>query len=610
MIDCGKIKLVLWDLDDTFWEGTLSEGEVKEVPENLRLVKELTDRGIVNSVCSKNDREKALLRLERMGVRELFVFPSINWEPKGERIRELILDMKLRDENVLFLDDNPVNLNEARFYSPGLMTAGPEELSTLHAWIEETPASDTGHKRLASYRVLETKREARQKSGSNEEFLMDSNVKVKLRRDCEQELDRIAELIGRTNQLNYTKKRIGREETRALLADPEADCGCVTVRDKYGDYGIVGFFAVRGKKLEHFLFSCRTLGMGVEQYVYAALGSPELTVDGEVAVQLRPDYAPPWINQERELSQEGRQSLSEGKEKLRILMKGPCDLDSIFSFIEDDGSIETEFTYVSPKTGVAVEQISHTTHIVESITLSKEEKQRIIDELPFGDEKMYSARIFEGDYDVVCLSILTDCNLGVYRRKATGGRVAFLPGFYPLTDPRNWEKYMERKIYTSKCGFTKEFLESFSEEYEFEGILTPEQIIENLKFIRAHLKPETLLVLILGVEIPYERNTNPAYEGRHLIHRDVNGRIKTLVAENPNMDYIDINRFVKGQGSFYDQFNHFVPEVYYEMSKDLVRLVRERKNYGMEEKSRAFMRIETLKEELRLVKNKILGKKK
>lgn len=37
-----KIKLVVWDLDDTFWKGTLSEAEVMPTPENLKLIKELT----------------------------------------------------------------------------------------------------------------------------------------------------------------------------------------------------------------------------------------------------------------------------------------------------------------------------------------------------------------------------------------------------------------------------------------------------------------------------------------------------------------------------------------------------------------------------------------
>ena len=57
MLDYSKIKLVIWDLDDTFWKGTLSEGPIVSIAENIQLVRDLTDRGIVNSICSKNDYE-------------------------------------------------------------------------------------------------------------------------------------------------------------------------------------------------------------------------------------------------------------------------------------------------------------------------------------------------------------------------------------------------------------------------------------------------------------------------------------------------------------------------------------------------------------------------
>ena len=56
-LDISKIKLVVWDLDDTFWSGTISEGEIKPSADNIQLVRDLTDCGIINSICSKNDFE-------------------------------------------------------------------------------------------------------------------------------------------------------------------------------------------------------------------------------------------------------------------------------------------------------------------------------------------------------------------------------------------------------------------------------------------------------------------------------------------------------------------------------------------------------------------------
>ena len=115
-VDISKIKLIIWDLDETFWEGTLSEGGLTAC-NNIELVKRLSYDGIINSVCSKNDYPKAEKALIDLGINDFFVFKSIDWTPKGPRIKQLIKDMGLRPTNVLFIDDNIVNLNEAIHYN-------------------------------------------------------------------------------------------------------------------------------------------------------------------------------------------------------------------------------------------------------------------------------------------------------------------------------------------------------------------------------------------------------------------------------------------------------------------------------------------------------------
>src|SRR5689334_21320947 len=125
----NMVKLVIWDLDDTFWRGTLAEDEtVFAVEANLEIVRALSRRGIVNSICSKNDHGRAKAKLAEMGIWEHFVFPSIGFNPKGAAVAELIEAAALRADNVLFIDDNPSNLEEVKFYNPGIMTAAPEEI--------------------------------------------------------------------------------------------------------------------------------------------------------------------------------------------------------------------------------------------------------------------------------------------------------------------------------------------------------------------------------------------------------------------------------------------------------------------------------------------------
>lgn len=161
-MDFSKIKVVIWDLDDTFWSGTLTEGGVSQIDSNISLVKLMTDCGVVNTICSKNDMDPAIQRLQEMGIRDYFVFPSVDWTAKGPRISQLLKDMGLRATNALFLDDNIVNLNEAAHYETDLMIAEPSIIGELAQYFEKQPKSDLSHKRLRNYKVLEKKQESRE----------------------------------------------------------------------------------------------------------------------------------------------------------------------------------------------------------------------------------------------------------------------------------------------------------------------------------------------------------------------------------------------------------------------------------------------------------------
>ncbi|HTT99472.1 MAG TPA: hypothetical protein VMF58_15600, partial [Rhizomicrobium sp.] len=270
----NSVKLVIWDLDETFWQGALAEEGMTPIPRNVEIVRELSKRGIVNSICSKNDFEQAKARLAEMGIWDHFVFPAIDFKPKGKAIAELIETAALRPANVLFLDDNPSNREEAKFFSPGLMVGDPAALLPELLEIPQLAGKpDPELTRLNQYRLLERKASDRANSvRSNEDFLKSCNIRVTIDHNVEPHFARVVELINRTNQLNYTKIRLNSEEEqnqlRELLGAYSYHAGCVFVTDSYGDYGLVGFFLMQRRasfnKLIHFVFSCRTMHMGVE----------------------------------------------------------------------------------------------------------------------------------------------------------------------------------------------------------------------------------------------------------------------------------------------------------------------------------------------------------
>ena len=338
----NKVKLVIWDLDETFWKGTLAEEGMTPVAGNADKVMELSRRGIVNSICSKNDYERAKSKLVEMGIWEYFVFPSISFNPKGKQVAEMIEGAALRAENVLFIDDNPSNLEEVKFFNPGIMAVHPQDaLEALldHPHLAGKP--DPELTRLKQYQFLQKKVEERSTSSlSNEEFLRASNIRVTIDYDIDANFDRVVELINRTNQLNYTKKRLETSNQIARFRELVNEsygyhAGCVRAQDNYGDYGLIGFFLMkripRGTKLIHFVFSCRTMNMGIEQYVYEMLGRPGIEVAEPVSYGVETYAAIDWINVDKS---DGTACAEEAAHKLVLL--GGCDLLQLASYCSTD----------------------------------------------------------------------------------------------------------------------------------------------------------------------------------------------------------------------------------------------------------------------------------
>lgn len=566
MIRLESVKLIVWDLDDTFWSGTLSEGGAILPDENAALVRDLTDCGIINSICSKNEFEPTKQHLQDLGVWDLFVFPSINWDSKGPQLKDKLDKMALRPVNVLFLDDNPSNLGEAKHFLPDIQIGGPELIPELIRQVGEMEKKDTAHKRLKQYKVLEEKDIASKSYASNEDFLYDSHIQVEVHHDCLNQIERIHELLLRSNQLNYTKNRISIEELESILSDPAYECGHVSVKDRFGDYGLVGFYAKKGNRLEHFLFSCRTMGQKIEQWVYAQLGFPELEVVGEVRTQLNKTECPGWINQEG--VQVAEDTLpADTTLPCRILMKGPCDMSHSLVYIKGSDQIDTDFTYVSNADGQIIDAHNHSVHIEGLHTYTDRDKEAIVRDCIFVDPAMLSGTFFTGKYDLIILSTLIESTYQIYRKKGTDIRVVF--GGLDLTDPASWDHYINRTTYTGGNVFTEEYLRSFSEQYECLGLTTPEMYVSFLRKCLDWLPKETSLCLILG--------TTKLFDGQENVkerHRQLNDAIKAFSLTHPRIKYIDIDDCVNDPSDFAGEINHFSSRIYFEIAQKIIAVIQ------------------------------------
>lgn len=566
MIDLKTIKLIIWDLDETFWKGTLSEGSVAVPDENAQLVKDLTDCGIINSISSKNDFEPTQAKLQDLGLWDYFVFPSINWDSKGPQLQDKIDKMALRPVNVLFLDDNPSNLGEARHFLPDIQIGGPECIRELIDQVNEMEKKDLKHKRLNQYKILEEKDTASKSYASSEDFLYDSNIQVTVHHDCLAQIQRIHELLMRSNQLNYTKNRVDIEELEAVMKSPDYDCGYVTVTDRFGNYGIVGFYAKTGDRLEHFFFSCRTMGQKIEQWVYAQLGFPELEVVGEVRTKLNKTECPGWINHDEGDRDEVQQSSGEALMG-NILMKGPCDLSHSQMYIKSGGLFDTEFTYVSNAEGQTIDAYNHSVHIEGLHTYSDEDKRQIVEDCIFVDPAMLSGGFFSKGYDVIFLSTLIESSYYIYQKKGTQIRVVF--GGEDLTNPDNWQGYCDGTIYTGGNKFTMDYLRDFSNKYESVGRTTPEMYVGFLEKCMQWLPQKTHLCLILGATKIYEGD-----EEARLSHQRLNEAVKGFSKDHEQVRFVEIDDCVHDKSDFAGDINHFSTRVYYELAQQMIGVIR------------------------------------
>src|SRR5438876_7508549 len=117
-----SIKCVVWDLDNTLWNGVLLEDSQIVLREDvINTIKVLDSRGILHSIASKNNHETALAMLQQLGISEYFLYPQINWNSKAASIREIARLINIGIDTIAFVDDQPFERDEVTFQLPEVL---------------------------------------------------------------------------------------------------------------------------------------------------------------------------------------------------------------------------------------------------------------------------------------------------------------------------------------------------------------------------------------------------------------------------------------------------------------------------------------------------------
>ena len=539
-----QIKLVIWDLDDTLWSGTISEGPIEHITRNHDIVVALAQRGVISSICSMNDKSVALAELQKSSMADYFVLPSIDWSPKGPRIRQLIEDLNLRPTNVLFIDDLAKNLEEARFVCPDLNVALPEILDTLLDNPAVAGKPDPALKRLKQYKVLEHKiSEQSAFHGDTNEFLRQSDINVTVLPPTENDLERLEDLINRSNQLNFTKLRVDQSTLAEYVNPTDSTTGAVWVSDKYGDYGLAGFYALQDGALTQFAFSCRILGFGVESWLYQKLNCPPLEISGEVSAILDRDTTIDWIAEVA--SRQERVESNTATE--RLLIKGGCDLRQLNPYLRAEVAIDEEMNYVT-QSGFSV-HVEHTEILKRANPEFVNLFTDIIDRIPFIDRDAYETEFFSNKHRFKLYSVLEDYTQAIYRYRETEFVV---PHKRFTINLLTQEDFLEKR-------FGKNFADWFIDNFRFEGPLSEEAFEANLEWMIDLLPEGVQLILLNGAEVDLNSEKEP---GRHLRHRTYNAIVDRVVARHSNVSLVDVRGIVTDPSHTTNSIRHYQRSIY------------------------------------------------
>jgi FkbH-like protein len=265
------IKCLVWDLDNTLWQGTLLEGDPCQLrPEAAELLCTLDERGVLNSIASRNHPPTALARLAALGVDEYFLCPVIGWGAKSEALRRIAGQLNIGLDALAFVDDEAFERAEVAEACPEVLVLDAADLAPIAARAEFNPTfiTDESRRRRHMYLAEQQRSEAEQAfSGPSETFLLSLGMKLRIAPAGAEDLARCHELTIRTNQLNTTGRPYHYDELDRLRRAADQRLLVAELEDRFGSYGKIGLALIECRDeawaIRLLLMSCRVMSLGV-----------------------------------------------------------------------------------------------------------------------------------------------------------------------------------------------------------------------------------------------------------------------------------------------------------------------------------------------------------
>ena len=291
----SRKKIIALDLDNTLWGGVIGEDGVDGIElsdhkegqryyDFQRQLLEMKNRGIVLGIVSKNnvdDAEAAIQGHPAMLLRDDdFVSRKNNWENKAINLKAMEGELNLTEGGFIFIDDNPVERETVKGECPEMLVPDfPEDTTELLGFAEDIwfdycrPLRVLGEdlKKTQMYQNEAKRKQEMSESLNLDDYIAKLEMVADIHRMRDSELDRVVQLINKTNQFNVTTKRYTQAEVEAIADDPNNSIYVVYSSDKYGDSGLISVIILIGSdidvRIDTFLMSCRVMGRKLEDVI-------------------------------------------------------------------------------------------------------------------------------------------------------------------------------------------------------------------------------------------------------------------------------------------------------------------------------------------------------
>jgi FkbH-like protein len=285
--DLSKAKVLFVDFDNTLWKGVMADGPVSHYLDRQSLLRALRDAGMLLVALSKND--PANVRWNEMTLTpDDFVLHKINWDLKAQSIASAAHELDLGVDSFVLIDDNPVERELVHTELPGvriLDSTDPFTWRSLHHLLAfpNTRATEEARSRTEMYRAQAQRREAQSRAFDYPAMMAALRLHASFGRARKSDVDRVTELIQRTNQFNTTTIRRSKAEVQHLLESPAHAVYVAELADKFGTLGLVGVVvierAARVATFDSFVMSCRAMGFGLERLMLRSAVDAESGAD-------------------------------------------------------------------------------------------------------------------------------------------------------------------------------------------------------------------------------------------------------------------------------------------------------------------------------------------